>query len=314
MLETYNLKMFGLKVKSLRVSLGYSQQEVTSATGVNIDTLRKIENGYSIPRYDTLSHLSAFFKSDLHKMLCSYQNNHLLFNFLNSLDECIIQGKHKELKKSHQHFKSELCKRDDLHLVNKLMLNQVDLFVLALTQSYKGESHLSLKNLTEAIRLSTPDFELEHFDRYKYSFFEIRMLIVAAASLGDLNKCELSIRISEYILTVLKSNVYSDKTEDIYVIKSLCNISYNYHRLDAHSKALDYAEKGIDVSIEKGHLDLLFYLFLRQGVALFHIDEPTHIEAFKKCLYAIKISGNEELHKQMLNLIKVHYKLDFSQI
>lgn len=314
MLESYDLKMFGLKLKNLRVSLGYTQHEVKAATGIHIDTLRKIENGYAIPRYDTLSHLSAFFKRDLHKMLCSYQNNHLLFNFLNTLDGCIIQGKHKELKKIHQQFKAELYKRDDLHLVNKLMLNQIDLFVLALTQSYKGESHSSLKNLTEAIRLATPEFELEYFDRYKYSFFEIRMLIIAAASLGDLNKCELSIRISEYILTVLETNVYSDKIEDIFVIKSLCNISYNYHRLDTHTKALDYAEKGIEISIKKGHLDLLFYLYLRQGVALFYTDEPAHVDAFKKCLYAIKISGNEALHQQIHQLIKTHYKLDFSQI
>ena len=54
MFDSYDTKKFGEKLKELRRSLGFSQAEVSRETSINIDTIRKIENGFCIPRNDTL--------------------------------------------------------------------------------------------------------------------------------------------------------------------------------------------------------------------------------------------------------------------
>jgi len=59
LLETYDLRNFGKKLKRLRVALGYSQLIVSRETGVNIDTLRKIETAtryHAMTRWYTLVH------------------------------------------------------------------------------------------------------------------------------------------------------------------------------------------------------------------------------------------------------------------
>lgn len=53
MFSSYDLTSFSKKLKAIRKSLGFSQTEVYEKTGINSDTLRRLENGMSIPRFDT---------------------------------------------------------------------------------------------------------------------------------------------------------------------------------------------------------------------------------------------------------------------
>ncbi len=73
MFETINLKAFGQALKQVRLSLGYTQQDVRSNTGISCDTLRRIENGLVIPRYETLEYLSYFYKVDLLPILMKHR-------------------------------------------------------------------------------------------------------------------------------------------------------------------------------------------------------------------------------------------------
>jgi len=69
LLSTYDLKAFSIRLREIRKSLGYTQENVVTGTGLSAETLRKLENGISIPRYDTIEILSMFYKTDLHLLL-----------------------------------------------------------------------------------------------------------------------------------------------------------------------------------------------------------------------------------------------------
>lgn len=133
--------------------------------------------------------------------------------------------------------------------------------------------------------------------------------MVAAACLGDLRECELSNKISAFIVEYLSCDLYSEKSEDILYIKSLSNISYNHHRMNNNDLALKFAQDAIKLSLEKGHLDMLHFLFLREAVAKLYLGDQTYIDSFKKCLYTIKITGEETHFQYMLKLIKDKYHL-----
>lgn len=199
-------------------------------------------------------------------------------------------------------------------VVNQNELEQIDRFILAVSFRYKKEYVRALEIICYTIGLTNPEFSIENYTDFRYTTFEIRLLVVAAACLGDLRNCQLSISISEFIVNIINSDIFSDKADDLYTIKSYTNISYNYHRLDNHFKALEYAKKGIELSLKKGHLDMLHFLFLRQAVAQLKLGNELYLDSFRKCLYVLKIEGNIEHYNHMTKMIKDKYSLDFSEL
>ena len=59
---------------------------------------------------------------------------------------------------------------------------------------------------------------------------------------------------------------------------------------------------------------MLHFLYLREAVAKYRLNDPTHVDSFKKCLYVLKITQEDEHLKHMLDIIKTKYHLDFSDI
>ena len=314
MFESYDIVKFSQKLKDIRLSLNLSQAHVSDATGINIDTIRKIENGYSFPKYETLAHLSLCYKINLHNLLSEYLTSNLLYDFLKKLDKLINEGKFTEIKKLYDTFTSELDKVEDLKLASQIELKQIHYLIQAVSLRYKGELELALESVKSGFKITISNFEFIDYSHFTYSSLEARLLIIAAACLGDLRQCQLSIQISKFVLDLLEVDTYSSKTEDLYVIKSLANISYNCHRLDDHAQALEYANKGIEIALSKGYLDMLHFLFLRKAVAQLRLGIAEHICTFRNALYVLKIQGNQENFDYMVHVILDKYKLDFSDI
>ena len=314
MFESYDIVKFSQKLKDIRLSLNLSQSQVSDATGINIDTIRKIENGYSFPKYETLAHLSLCYKINLHNLLSEYLTSNLLYDFLKKLDKLINEGKFTEIKKLYDTFTSELDKVEDLKLANQIELNQIHFLIQSVSLSYKDDLRLALESAISGLRITIPNFECCDFSNFTYSSLEVRLLIITAAILGELRQCHLSIQISKFVLDLLEVDTYGDKTEDLYVIKSLANISYNCHRLDDHAQALEYANKGIEIALSKGYLDMLHFLFLRKAVAQLRLGIAEHKSTFKNALYVLKIQGDQEHFDHMVHVILDKYKLDFSDI
>ncbi|HAS74604.1 MAG TPA: hypothetical protein DCS67_10715, partial [Clostridiales bacterium UBA8960] len=104
MLSSYDLTNFSKKLKSIRNSLGYSQSEVAEKTGVNSDTLRRLENGMSIPRFDTLEVLSLFYKENLIILLDSYKVSSELSYFYDLIDYYMINEDYDSLNNTISNF------------------------------------------------------------------------------------------------------------------------------------------------------------------------------------------------------------------
>ena len=89
MFVTYNLEYFGKELKKIRTRLGFSQAYVQEIVGVSIDTIRKIESGRVVPRYDTLELLSVAYKEDLLDLLKNSRSNKFLMEYHDELDYII---------------------------------------------------------------------------------------------------------------------------------------------------------------------------------------------------------------------------------
>ncbi|MGI6366625.1 MAG: helix-turn-helix domain-containing protein [Bacillota bacterium] len=124
MFVTYNLEHFGKELKKIRTSLGFSQAYVQEIVGVSIDTIRKIESGRVVPRYDTLELLSVAYKEDLLDLLKNSRSNKFLMEYHDELDyiiTCYERGAAANLKEKLQ----ENFSQDDSHsMVNPREFDQ----------------------------------------------------------------------------------------------------------------------------------------------------------------------------------------------
>jgi transcriptional regulator with XRE-family HTH domain len=96
----YDLQSFGEELKNIRKSLNLTQKDVAEQISINIDTLRKIENGKVMPRQETLELLSIVFKKDLNEILLKYRlrDYSTFYKIKNSIETKLESGDFEELK------------------------------------------------------------------------------------------------------------------------------------------------------------------------------------------------------------------------
>lgn len=93
MFSTYDMKNFGVAIRTIRESLNLTRKKVSEYLGIHTDTLRKIESGSVIPKYDSLEMLSQLYKVDLLNLLRTHRYNSNLENIYESLDHFLINEK-----------------------------------------------------------------------------------------------------------------------------------------------------------------------------------------------------------------------------
>ncbi|HSN66455.1 MAG TPA: helix-turn-helix transcriptional regulator, partial [Fusibacter sp.] len=108
MLSSYDLSKFSSRLKSIRKTLGYAQLEVSESTGINSDTLRRLENGLSIPRFDTLEVLSQFYKVNLILLLDSYKISSQLSYYYDLIDYYMINNDTESITRTIQNFEENI--------------------------------------------------------------------------------------------------------------------------------------------------------------------------------------------------------------
>ena len=312
MFNSYDLTQFAAKIKSLRTNLNQTQQIVSDATGINIDTLRKIENGYSLPRYDTLSHLSSFYKINLHELFNTYNSSYILYKFYVDMDLLIDQNNFEKLQNQYEIFLKELSESDHLKLVNNNDLTQLSMLIEAIQYSYSESAvdWIRAKNiLISALKINTSKIQIENLKNCRFTYFELRLLLVLSAVLGDLNECKSSNNIAEYLLSVFDDSIYNSKGEDMLIAKCYAQISYNNHRLDYHELALTNAETGINYCLKKNLSNLLPFLFMRKGIAEHYINDTNYLISIKQCLNQLDILRDYKQLEYYRKILLDKYKI-----
>lgn len=291
MFISYNLENFGQELKKLRKSLGFSQIDVQEKVGVNVDTIRKVESGLVIPRYDTLELLSVAYKEDLLELLKNCRSNKFLMEFYDDLDyiiTCYDKASTANLKaKLLQNFSADL----NLSIVNPLELQQFIIFVDCVDAYYADiySPNITAKQaLVNALQLTIPNYNIKKFQRYKYSYIEFRILILISLFIANERNFAFSNEILYYILEKISDRTYITKYLDFLIINLRFNIAYNYHMLDNHAKVIEVADTGIAYCIEKRTNHALFSLYYRKAIAQYKLGDSQYIESMKTAFYLIK--------------------------
>ncbi len=309
MFKCFNLSSFGKRLRKIRHTAGYTQQEVEEKSGVTADALRRIETGKVIPRYDTLIYLSHTYKIDLLTVLKEYSNSNALFEFYYQLEELIVNydmDMLKQLKSDFDHYVQNHMAKDALASIS--LAKQFKKLLTGIEKFYSADRGSSFPIFCAAMRISHPSFEPEIYDQFGYLGMELRILLLVATSLVD--NIELSNSILTFCLENSDSSRHAPTHEKILRAKMFYNISDNFHRLYNDQEALIYAQKGIDCC-NKNHLSYgLSALLYRKGIAEFHLENPAFKHSLQLSISLLELQDNHRLAQTYREITKDKYGIE----
>lgn len=304
MFESYELKRFGETLRKIRTTLSLTQQQVTDRTGIHIDTLRKIENGYSVPKFDTLTHLSSLYNINLiqvfikamtsYELMTGYQHldiliNHRQFSKINDLQEQYESIKNSFERYDNLIFKKELDTLKTLYELVFLRYNgtqeEKKVYCISGIMPYIEGSLFNIRN----IRYSALDT------------LQMRLLLDAASVLSDLKYYRVSNSITLSIIDRLQFLRALSATDDKLVLKAYSVLTTSYHKANMHVEARLAAIQGIDLSIEMDALLFLPYFLARKGVSEYNLSHEDARQTLLDCIALSRIvhpKATYEIYKE----------------
>lgn len=315
MFISYNLIEFGEKLKELRRALGLSQVDIQNLAGVSSDALRRIEKGEVIPRYETLELLSSIYKEDLLELLKNARVNRLLTEYHDELDEIITIYDDQKMKQLEEDIRKSFTGVNESKIVNP---NEVSQFLLLIRGSslyhsrFKSDHKDARTTLTDALKLTIPNFRLMDFKTYKYSYIELRILLLLSILIAEDEEVPLSTKILYFILDRLSGSAAS-KYHHFLIIKIYTNLCYNFHLEDNHRRVIKVANEGIAycLSHETNHgLNSLYY---RKGIAEYKMRHKTYKSTLFSAFFILKITGKQDLLDIYLEVTREQYGIEIPE-
>lgn len=294
----YDLKGFGNELKKLRLSLTLKQSDVTKLTGVNEDTLRRLENGLSIPKIETLDNLSFVYKINLMILFDNYKQTplHLIEKSLKEITPLIRKLDYAGIREIHRDLLSRFSKDIGKNWISiDKKFNQYFEYLSSLSNlhhSFNDKSRNDLAKLFSVLNLSLDKINKEdssiHLD-----IMEIRIFVLLSIIYRYQDNFEVSERLLRIALREL-SNKHKDNHDFIYFnILITSNLMTTYHRMDKHEEINNQFKQFTLVLEEQIGVKNIASLFIRVGINN-HLIQESNDTSFLKVALTILENANYE--------------------
>lgn len=312
MFHSYNFKNFGSMLRDIRKNAGLTQSNVKELTGINEDSLRRIEKGSVIPKYETLEILSTVYKFDLLNVLLEHRSHPSITEIYMSLDKIINSNDLGELNQ----LKESIHKAIDAHQQYEIFdSNELQLildFTEFIDRFYHEErkEHQPLYEEVKAYFFKHVNIDsFDQLDENQYSFLELRYLILIALLGANIRILEESNKLLKYSLDYLKQPYFHTKEVDDVRVKLYFNMSYNYHIMDEFEEALAYANIGIHLANSIHSSYCLAHLYMRKGIALLFLKRDGAKEAMQFAVTIADATDDSKLAHLFRDISKKKYDI-----
>lgn len=272
----FDLIGFGEKLKEIRLENGLRQKDVTELIGINRDTLRKLENGQSLPKIDTMEQLGYVYKRDIYKLFSNYRIN--IDNYVTTI-----------MKEVLQHFRTydyeqiiKIC--DDFYetfessqyysnvYIQKKM-KQFKTYLLAVANIESSFTDKGRESLTELfVTLGYTQMELK-YKMVRLDKLEIRIILLLATIYRYRDEL---INTNELMETVLHeiTHYYKEDEEFLYFYTvTVMNLMTYYHRQDEYEKLDALYKTSLNIYDKALSLHNFSYLLIRVGINKHYLED-----------------------------------------
>jgi transcriptional regulator with XRE-family HTH domain len=310
MFQVFDSTTFGAYMKKVRKSLNLTQKDVESLSKINIETLRRLESGIVIPKYETIEYLSEVYKTDLLSVFAAHRKSDVMYSFYKDLDKIIVDYNLEEALLLEVSLNRALANESIKNFVSYVQIEQLKKVVNGVTLYYEESFEASVDVYINAIQLTNTTFSLNHFSKLKYNLLESRILVMLAVALSALKNYEVS---NDILSLALKQLIYVPDDTIPYnqiILKIYLNLSYNYFNVNDLDHSLKLAKQGIAYSKANNSIYLLFSLYYRSAVAKYLMHKRGYMNDFRYCMTLLEIQGKKELITIYKDITKKKYDLD----
>ena len=302
--------VFGEHIKQIRRNSGLSQAEVAAQAGLSRDTIRRIERGEVVVRFDTLVLLSEIYKRDLLDDLRYFSDSTVLFTYYHRLDELIVTNDIETLSQLRQDFGRFIQQYETDYPIIIQTKNQFESFLEAISALISQQYEASVEILIQAMKFTNPSFDMDDLLSFKYTLFEQRLLIVLAQAIsriGDYKKSNKILHVLYNRMIKLSSVSLNEKQ---LLVKILVNLADNYHRMENDKQVMKVAQTGIDYCNEHFLMYGLNIFLYRLGIAKFHLKLPDYQAALLHSITILRIQQMNEMADYYVDITKQQYQID----
>lgn len=302
----YNLKEFGNALRRIRSTQHITQQDINNKVSINLETLRKIENGLVLPKQETLDLLSTALNMDIAKLFLTYRmdNYSILETLKKDLDFHLDDEDYSALQ-------DDLIKLNDLttYNMNPFFKNKVSQLIFmiqgVLIEVYTKDYTLEISHYVQGLSYTIENFDLNDYQNYYYNELELRLLMNIALSKYNMGLAQECIDILTFCINFFQENNITSASN--LLSKLHYNMSYTFHRINNHTKALEHANLGIQHTIANRSIAFLAHLYYRKGIAEFHLNDPYYLDTLKYAKNLFLTSNHKQLCLKITDACKTYY-------
>lgn len=298
MFTSQDLSEFATRLRTIRENLGMTLRDVVLESDLNVETLRKVEKALAVPRFETLERLSRVYKVDLISLLNQYKSAGPLLHFYSVIDYLITSNDKVAILSAIRDFHLYQTNPTEA-LIDPRDIEQLNLYFKGIDLDVRENRLRASSDMYEqALKVYSPEFQIENWQDFHYSPLELRILFSIASNYCVLEKQDLSIDILAFVMRQLDDSIYSSYFEKILYAKVLALLSYNYHMKDNHPLALQYADLGIEFCNRHMVMNYLPLLLSRKGMAMYLLGRRGYTKYLNQGITLLTIQGNDELAEQ----------------
>lgn len=288
-------------IKEIRQKNNLSQRECAKLLKISTNQYIKIEKGQIQPKIEYLDKMSYIFKEDL---TLKYFNIHgrkifitQIFNDIqsNNFSQSELDEYFKDISRTAENIIS--CEElQQLKTIGEIKnyINKKDIYHLRLV----------ISKATEAIKLTSPKFDLIHFSSSHLSLLELNLLSLSLTASSEINHSEDAM---EVLFKIHKRLTTRCEIEDL-ALEVLYKNSLNLaHLLWCHKRfrdSLEVCRKLLDITEKYNYDKYLPYIYYRIGISLYKINHKKYKDYFNEAIDVSK--GNPIINNEIIEAIKKH--------
>lgn len=303
----FDLNKFGLTIKGIRTQLGMTQNDVFEKIGINTETLRRMENGKVIPKFETLDLLTEVYKIDV----CTIFLRHRIDDY-NSYNEIKNLIEFKLLDLNSIDLSPELKRLDSLIAntednVYKNIFKQLKFMCLGIIENINSNSDTAYDYFIKSLNTTNKNLTINNYQEFYYSDFELRILMQIAIVLKRNKEFDKSIEILNFAYTNIREDITLKN-------KILLSLASTHEELKQYNKALEYLNIIINNSLDPKTTTFLFSVYFLKGLCEYNLKIDNYKNSIRISLTLCEVYNLKNRFNSILKLSKDLMGQDFQSI